>query len=66
MQEKPKLSPSLPHEVCHARTDNHNIEISSVSRHFDRKRGARKPEAQPPTPGEDWGNRKYGTRACSR
>ena len=33
-----KLSLSLPHEVCHARAHNHNIEISSLSRHFERKR----------------------------
>lgn len=55
MQEMLKLSPSLPHEVCHARTYNHNIEIFSLSRHFERKRGAEKPEAHSPTSGEKTG-----------
>lgn len=29
---------SQPHKVCHARTNNHNIVIFCLSRHFDKKR----------------------------
>ena len=49
MQEMLKLSPSLPYEVCHTRTDNHNIEIFSVSRHFERK----EPENRNLVPGDE-------------